>query len=133
MQYTKDRAEAEKYLKATSAASYHSDIVVNERFGSSGITSLKETLNAGLRRARLVASEYALSNAFVLAFLAAARSDNSTKASKTSVAVNRIQFMFSWIVALVVLICLLPLFGLVALAIKLSSAAPIYSKQDRDG
>lgn len=133
MQYTKDRAEAEKYLKATSAASYHSDIVVNERFGSSGTTSLKESLNAGLRKARLVLSEYALSNAFVLAFLAAAHSDSRAKSSRTAVAVNRIQFLFSWIVALIGLICLLPLFGLVALAIKLDSAGPVFYKQERVG
>ncbi len=133
MQYTKDRAEAEKYLRATSAASYNSDIVVNERFGSSGITSLKEMVSVCFRRARLVVSEYALSNAFVLAFLAAAHSDNTIKASKSAVVVNRIQFLFSWIVALVGLICLLPLFGLVALAIKLDSAGPVFYKQERVG
>ncbi len=133
MQHIKDRSEAEKYLKATSAASYHSDIVVEERFGWTGISSLKETLNSNLRRARLAVSEYALSNAFVLAFLASAKSDNYARASRGSVAINRIQFVFNWFIALLGLICLLPLFGVVALAIKLDSAGPVFYKQERVG
>ena len=133
MQHIKDRSEAEKYLKATSAASYHSDIVVEERFGWTGISSLKETLNSNLRRARLAVSEYALSNAFVLAFLASAKSDNSARASRGSVAINRIQFVFNWFIALLGLVCLLPLFGVVALAIKLDSAGPVFYKQERVG
>lgn len=133
MQHIKDRSEAEKYLKATSAASYHSDIVVDERFGWSGLTNAKESVMGKLRKARLAVSEYALSNAFVLAFLAAARSENSTRVSKRAVAINRLQFAFSWIVALVGLICLLPLFGVVALAIKLDSAGPVFYKQERVG
>ncbi len=133
MQHIKDRSEAEKYLKATSAASYHSDIVVEERFGWTGISSLKETLNSNLRRARLAVSEYALSNAFVLAFLASAKSDNYARVSRGSVAINRIQFVFNWFIALLGLICLLPLFGVVALAIKLDSAGPVFYKQERVG
>ena len=133
MQHIKDRSEAEKYLKATSAASYHSDIVVEERFGWTGISSLKETLNSNLRRARLAVSEYALSNAFVLAFLASAKSDNFARVSRGSVAINRIQFVFNWFIALLGLICLLPLFGVVALAIKLDSAGPVFYKQERVG
>lgn len=133
MQHIKDRSEAEKYLKATSAASYHSDIVVEERFGWTGISNLKETLNSNLRRARLAVSEYALSNAFVLAFLASAKSDNFARVSRGSVAINRIQFVFNWFIALLGLICLLPLFGVVALAIKLDSAGPVFYKQERVG
>ena len=133
MQHIKDRSEAEKYLKATSAASYHSDIVVEERFGWTGISNLKETLNSNLRRARLAVSEYALSNAFVLAFLASAKSDNYARVSRGSVAINRIQFVFNWFIALLGLICLLPLFGVVALAIKLDSAGPVFYKQERVG
>lgn len=133
MQHIKDRSEAEKYLKATSAASYHSDIVVEERFGWTGISSLKETLNSNLRRARLAVSEYALSNALVLAFLASAKSDNYARVSRGSVAINRIQFVFNWFIALLGLICLLPLFGVVALAIKLDSAGPVFYKQERVG
>lgn len=133
MQHIKDRSEAEKYLKATSAASYHSDIVVEERFGWTGISNLKETLNSNLRRARLAMSEYALSNAFVLAFLASAKSDNYARVSRGSVAINRIQFVFNWFIALLGLICLLPLFGVVALAIKLDSAGPVFYKQERVG
>ncbi len=133
MQYTKDRPEAEKYLKATSAASYHSDILVDERFGWSGLTSAREVINSKLRKARLAVSEYALSNAFVLAFLAAARSEGSARVSAHSRTINHIQFVFSWIVALVGLICLLPLFGLVALAIKLDSSGPVFYKQERVG
>ena len=133
MQYTNDRSEAEKYLKATSAASYHSDIVVEERLGWTGLTNLKETLNSNFRRARLAVSEYALSNAFVLAFLASAKSDSFAHVSKSSVAINRIQFLFNWFIALLGLICLLPLFGIVALAIKLDSAGPVFYKQERVG
>ncbi len=133
MQHTKDSPEAEKYLKATSAASYHSDIVVEEQLGWAGIANLKETLNASLRRTRLAVSEYALSNAFVLAFLASAKRENSARVSKSSVAIHRIQFLFNWLIALVGLICLLPLFGIVALAIKLDSAGPVFYKQERVG
>jgi lipopolysaccharide/colanic/teichoic acid biosynthesis glycosyltransferase len=132
MQQFKERSEAEKYLKATSAASYHSEIAVNERFGWSGLTGLKEAFNSVFRRASLAISEYAISNAFVLAFLASAKSGDAA-VSRKAATINRLQFIFNWVIAVVGLLCLLPLFGLVAVAIKLDSAGPVFYKQERVG
>jgi lipopolysaccharide/colanic/teichoic acid biosynthesis glycosyltransferase len=126
--------DSQKYLKATSVASYSSDIAYETpRWSFGKRIHLKDSWNLLLKKTRYVFGEYAISNAFILAFVAKTRS----RAAKTSVGyttpVDRIQFAFNWMCALIALICLLPLMGLVALAIKLDSTGPILYKQQRVG
>lgn len=133
MQYMKDRNEAEKYYKATSAASYHSDLVVADRFNWSPISTVRGAWNSVVRSSRIFIGEHVFSNAFVLAFLAAAKAESKSTSVASSDTVKRLQFAFNWLIALVGLICLLPLFAIVGLAIKLDSPGPVFYKQERVG
>ncbi len=133
MQYMKDRNEAEKYYKATSAASYHSEAVIDDRFGWSTISGLRGAWNSVVRSSRIFIGEHVLSNAFVLAFLASAGANSHAASAGSSRVINRLQFAFNWMIALVGLMCLLPLFAVIALAIKLDSPGPVFYKQERVG
>lgn len=132
MQSIQDNSKAEKYLKATSAASYRTETVFNDRYVWSPLTNLREFSHTAIRRSRLFIGEHFLSNAFVLAFLAKAPAVSGASSRRERV-VNRVQFAFNWICALLGLTLLLPLFALVGLAIKLDSAGPVFYKQERVG
>ncbi len=133
MRTLKELGHSQKYLKAASAASYHSDIVYEEpRWNIRPVVQLKESWNIFLRGTKYFFGEYAVSNAFVFAFLAKTKSRSITTRSYLT-PIDRARFAFNWICALLGLICLLPLMGLVGLAIKFDSPGPIFYKQQRVG
>jgi lipopolysaccharide/colanic/teichoic acid biosynthesis glycosyltransferase len=126
--------EAEKYLKATPVASYHSEIAYDgASWGFRPVTAIKDFWYWSRREAKYLIGEYALSNAFVIAFLARAKRVSATQAYEHSSVVNKAQFAFNWICALIGLGLLLPLFALIGLAIKVDSPGPIFYKQERVG
>ncbi len=134
MRTLKESGNSQKYLKATSVASYRSDTVYDvPRWTIGRSIHLKDGWNLLLRKTRYVFGEYAISNIIMLAYVA--RTKNRTVASVVRYArpVDRIQFAFNWICALIALICALPLMGLIGLAIKFDSPGPILYKQQRVG
>lgn len=134
MQNLKEIRDVEKYLKATSMASYHSEVVYGPtRRTSRAISQLQDGLNRFRRELRYFFGEYALSNAVVIAFLAKAKTPSVAVPQAGATTASRVQFAFNWVCALVGLVCLLPLFGLVGIAIKLDSPGPIFFKQERVG
>ncbi len=134
MRTLKELGNSQKYLKATSVASYRSDIAFETpRWSFGKRIHLKDGWNLLLRKTRYVFGEYAISNAFVFAFVAKTRSRAAEASGQYATPIDRVQFAFNWICALVALICLLPLMGLIGLAIKFDSTGPILYKQQRVG
>jgi lipopolysaccharide/colanic/teichoic acid biosynthesis glycosyltransferase len=134
MRTFRELEDSQKYLKSTPVASYRSDIVYETpRWSFSPRFQLKDSLNLLLRKTRYVFGEYAISNAFVFAFVAKTKSQPLAISNRHSRPVGRIQFAFNWTCALLALIAVLPLMGLVGLAIKFDSPGPIFYKQQRVG
>jgi lipopolysaccharide/colanic/teichoic acid biosynthesis glycosyltransferase len=134
MQNLKEISDVEKYLKTTSVASYHSEAVIGpSRRTSQTISQSKDGLNLLRREMRYFFGEYAISNAVFIAFLAKAKTPSPAVTQTGPTTTSRVQFAFNWVCALVGLICLLPLFGLVGIAIKLDSSGPVFFKQERVG
>jgi lipopolysaccharide/colanic/teichoic acid biosynthesis glycosyltransferase len=134
MRTLKELGNSQKYLKATSAASYRTDIAYDTPRWSFGKRfQLRNVLNLLLKKTRYVFGEYAISNAFVFAFVAKTRGRATEAYGQQVRPIDRVQFAFNWICALIALICLMPLMGLVGLAIKFDSPGPIFYKQKRVG
>ena len=75
MRTLKELGNSQKYLKATSVASYRSDIAYDApRWSFRKGIHLKDGWNLLLRKTQYVFGEYAISNAFVFAFVAKTRS-----------------------------------------------------------
>lgn len=130
----KELGNPQKCLKAAPAASYRSDIAYETpRWSFGKVVHLKDGWNLFLRKTRFVFGEYAISNAFVLAFVAKTKSRVAGTSGQYTSRIDRVQFAFNWVCALVALICLLPLMGLIGLAIKFDSMGPILYKQQRVG
>lgn len=125
---------SQKYLKATPVASYRSDIVYEApRWSFGRRIQLKDTWNLLLRKTRYIFGEYAISNAFVFAFVAKTKSQTMGVSFSHERPVDRLQFAFNWICAFVALIAVLPLMGLIGLAIRFDSPGPIIYRQQRVG
>jgi lipopolysaccharide/colanic/teichoic acid biosynthesis glycosyltransferase len=134
MRTLKELGNSQKYLKATPVASYRSDYVYGTPARSIGqIIQWRDSWNLLLSKTRYVFGEYAISNAFIFAFVAKARSQAVRTSHRYTAPMNRTQFVFNWIAALIALICVLPLMGLIGLAIKFDSPGPIFYKQQRVG
>lgn len=134
MQNLKENREVEKYLKASPVASYHTEVAFNEiRWSFRPASYLKDIWNLLRKETRYFFGEYALSNALVIAFLARPRSHSAAFARKKAITINKTQFAFNWFLAALGLICLLPLLGLIGLAVKLDSPGPVMFKQERVG
>lgn len=126
--------DSQKYLKATPVASYRTDIVYDApRWSFGRRIQLKDSWNLLLRKTRYIFGEYAISNAFVLAFVAKTRSRAEVVSYQYATPIDRLQFAFNWVCALVGLLCVLPLMGLIALAIRFDSPGPIIYRQQRVG
>jgi hypothetical protein len=75
MRTLKELGNSQKYLKATSVASYRSDIAYETpRWSFGRRIHLKDGWNLLLRKTRYLFGEYAISNAFVFAFVAKTKS-----------------------------------------------------------
>ena len=134
MQQIKELNSGEKYLKATQAASYHSEIAYEGSHRTFSPTAfLKDSWINLKRESRYFVSEYAVSNAAVLAFLTKAPSLQHISRKSSHPVIDKTQFAFNWICALVGLICLFPLFGIIGLAVKLDSPGPVFYRQERVG
>jgi hypothetical protein len=119
MRTLKELDSSQKYLKSTPVASYRSDIVFDApRWSFRPGIQLKEGWSIFLRKTKYFLGEYAVSNALMIAFVAKTRNRSTSAGFIQASPINRVQFAFNWTCAILALICVLPLMGLVALAIK---------------